>query len=180
MVRGGSWANTIDNARCAARNRNHPDNNINDNSGFRVVVVAAHVSLPLFLACAVVRTRHTLVLARVLCSSNVDRCVSERHGVCLPRRREKNSARQVWSAHSWERHMGQWLASECWQKMSDDIPMSLSRAYTEARAWPGRKTRRARPTCIWRATHPFTISILSGAHSDARSRRTRCWPKFVH
>ena len=73
MVRGGSWANTIDNARCAVRNRNHPDNNINDNNGFRVVVVAAHVSLPLLLVCSLVYTRLSLVLARALGSSNADR-----------------------------------------------------------------------------------------------------------
>jgi len=43
-VRGGAWNNLRDNARCAYRNRNHPDNR-NDNLGFRVVL--SHV-LPFF------------------------------------------------------------------------------------------------------------------------------------
>ncbi|MFQ6102013.1 MAG: SUMF1/EgtB/PvdO family nonheme iron enzyme [Anaerolineae bacterium] len=34
MLRGGSWNNNQNNARCAYRNRNHPDN-WNDNVGFR-------------------------------------------------------------------------------------------------------------------------------------------------
>ncbi|MCP4623278.1 MAG: SUMF1/EgtB/PvdO family nonheme iron enzyme [bacterium] len=33
-MRGGSWINTADNCRCAARNNNHP-NNRNNNTGFR-------------------------------------------------------------------------------------------------------------------------------------------------
>lgn len=36
-MRGGSWNNHHDNARCANRNRNHPTNR-NDNVGFRVCV----------------------------------------------------------------------------------------------------------------------------------------------
>ncbi|MEI7940709.1 MAG: SUMF1/EgtB/PvdO family nonheme iron enzyme [Verrucomicrobiota bacterium] len=36
MLRGGSWNNSADNARCAYRNRNNPDNR-NRNIGFRVV-----------------------------------------------------------------------------------------------------------------------------------------------
>ena len=43
VVRGGSWALTIDYARCAARGRIHPVFIIDDNFGFRVVVVAAPV-----------------------------------------------------------------------------------------------------------------------------------------
>jgi len=43
VVRGGSWNNHRDNARCAYRNRNQPDNR-NDNLGFRVVLRAAPVS----------------------------------------------------------------------------------------------------------------------------------------
>jgi formylglycine-generating enzyme required for sulfatase activity len=35
-VRGGSWNNNHQNARCANRNRNIPDN-FNNNIGFRVV-----------------------------------------------------------------------------------------------------------------------------------------------
>jgi hypothetical protein len=39
VLRGGSWNNNRNNARCAYRNRNEPDN-WNNNIGFRVV--AAH------------------------------------------------------------------------------------------------------------------------------------------
>jgi formylglycine-generating enzyme required for sulfatase activity len=35
-LRGGSWNNNHDNARAAARNNNHPDNDWNNN-GLRVV-----------------------------------------------------------------------------------------------------------------------------------------------
>lgn len=38
VLRGGSFANNTRNARCAARNRNEPDNR-NDNIGFRVAVL---------------------------------------------------------------------------------------------------------------------------------------------
>jgi len=37
VLRGGSWNNNHGNARCAYRNRNHP-NNRNNNVGFRLVV----------------------------------------------------------------------------------------------------------------------------------------------
>ena len=37
VVRGGAFNNNQNNARCAYRNNNHPDNR-NDNIGFRVVV----------------------------------------------------------------------------------------------------------------------------------------------
>ena len=36
VLRGGSWNNNRNNARCAYRNRNEPDN-FNNNIGFRVV-----------------------------------------------------------------------------------------------------------------------------------------------
>jgi hypothetical protein len=36
VLRGGSWNNNQNNARCAYRNRNEPDN-WNNNVGFRVV-----------------------------------------------------------------------------------------------------------------------------------------------
>jgi len=39
-LRGGAFNNNEDNARCAYRNRNNP-NNRNNNIGFRVVVSAA-------------------------------------------------------------------------------------------------------------------------------------------
>ncbi len=37
MVRGGSWNNNRNNARCAYRNQNEPDN-FNNNLGFRLVL----------------------------------------------------------------------------------------------------------------------------------------------
>ncbi|NJN98787.1 MAG: SUMF1/EgtB/PvdO family nonheme iron enzyme [Anaerolineales bacterium] len=37
MLRGGSFNNNENNARCASRNRNNPDNR-NNNIGFRVVL----------------------------------------------------------------------------------------------------------------------------------------------
>lgn len=37
VVRGGSWNNNRNNARCAYRNRNIPDN-FNNNLGFRLVL----------------------------------------------------------------------------------------------------------------------------------------------
>jgi hypothetical protein len=37
VVRGGSWNNNRNNARCAYRNRNEPDN-FNNNLGFRLVL----------------------------------------------------------------------------------------------------------------------------------------------
>ena len=44
VVRGGSWANTIDYVRCAVRGRIHPDDDfIAGSDGFRVVLVAAPV-----------------------------------------------------------------------------------------------------------------------------------------
>ena len=43
VVRGGSWADTLVNARCAVRFRLHPVSHILVNLGFRVVVVAAPV-----------------------------------------------------------------------------------------------------------------------------------------
>ncbi|MCX6081867.1 MAG: SUMF1/EgtB/PvdO family nonheme iron enzyme [Chloroflexi bacterium] len=40
-MRGGSWNNTHNNARCAYRNRNNPDN-FNNNIGFRLVSHESH------------------------------------------------------------------------------------------------------------------------------------------
>jgi Sulfatase-modifying factor enzyme 1 len=48
VVRGGSWNNNSDNARCAIRNRNHTDNR-NNNLGFRVVLRSSHVLQALLL-----------------------------------------------------------------------------------------------------------------------------------
>jgi len=39
VLRGGSWNNNPDNARCAYRNDNNPDND-NDNNGFRLATRA--------------------------------------------------------------------------------------------------------------------------------------------
>jgi hypothetical protein len=50
VVRGGSFNNNQNNARCAFRNRNNP-NNRNNNQGFRVVVVSTTLCvLPEMLA----------------------------------------------------------------------------------------------------------------------------------
>jgi hypothetical protein len=43
VVRGGSYINNDRNVRCAYRNRNTPDN-INDNQGFRVVLLRSRSS----------------------------------------------------------------------------------------------------------------------------------------
>lgn len=45
VLRGGSWNNNRNNARCSYRNRNEPDN-FNNNNGFRVVCSTSLVSLP--------------------------------------------------------------------------------------------------------------------------------------
>jgi formylglycine-generating enzyme required for sulfatase activity len=37
-LRGGSWNNNQRNARVEDRNNNHPDNNWNNNNGFRLVL----------------------------------------------------------------------------------------------------------------------------------------------
>ena len=47
-MRGGAWNNHQDNARCAYRNRNQPDNR-NNNLGFRLVLRSSHVLPPLLL-----------------------------------------------------------------------------------------------------------------------------------
>jgi hypothetical protein len=45
VLRGGSWNNNQNNARCSYRNRNNP-NNRNNNNGFRVVVSHIFPFLP--------------------------------------------------------------------------------------------------------------------------------------
>ncbi|MCX7790134.1 MAG: hypothetical protein N2378_05805 [Chloroflexaceae bacterium] len=40
LLRGGSWNNNRDNARCAYRNDNNPDND-NDNNGLRLATRAS-------------------------------------------------------------------------------------------------------------------------------------------
>ncbi len=45
VLRGGSWNNNQNNARCTYRNRNEPDN-WNNNVGFRVVVAHGLLCLP--------------------------------------------------------------------------------------------------------------------------------------
>lgn len=45
VVRGGSWNNNRNNARCSYRNRNEPDN-FNNNIGFRVVCSTSLLVLP--------------------------------------------------------------------------------------------------------------------------------------
>jgi Sulfatase-modifying factor enzyme 1 len=50
VLRGGSWNNNADNARCAVRNRNNPDNR-NNNIGFRVVLRSPTFFRPFFWLC---------------------------------------------------------------------------------------------------------------------------------
>ncbi len=45
VVRGGSWNNNRNNARCSYRNRNEPDN-FNNNIGFRVVCSTSLCVMP--------------------------------------------------------------------------------------------------------------------------------------
>lgn len=47
VLRGGSWNNNRDNARCAYRNDNNPDND-NDNWGVRLAI---HASRPPEMCC---------------------------------------------------------------------------------------------------------------------------------
>ncbi|MEF8713819.1 MAG: SUMF1/EgtB/PvdO family nonheme iron enzyme [Accumulibacter sp.] len=93
VVRGGSWNNHRDNARCAYRNRNHPGNR-NDNLGFRVVLRSSHVLPPLLLVPPPGGTARRHPRAGRVPEMPVD----SRKRLGRPRRRKKNSARQVWSA----------------------------------------------------------------------------------
>ena len=124
-MRGGSWNNNQDNARCAVRNRNQPDNR-NNNNGFRVVLLcSAHVPLALLLVPPRGGMAHRDYRPGCVPAMRAD--LLKR--VCPPRRRKKNSARLVWSAHN------------------EAIPgRRLCRAYTENWVRPGRTTRRTRPT----------------------------------
>jgi formylglycine-generating enzyme required for sulfatase activity len=45
VLRGGSWNNNRNNARCSYRNRNEPDN-FNNNIGFRLVCSTSFVFMP--------------------------------------------------------------------------------------------------------------------------------------
>jgi len=45
VLRGGSWNNNRNNARCSYRNRNEPDN-FNNNIGFRLVCSTSFVFTP--------------------------------------------------------------------------------------------------------------------------------------
>ncbi len=91
VLRGGGWNNNSNNARAANRDNNAP-NNRNDNNGFRVAVVSAHVRLPLLL-----------VAFNGECDGGV-RPRARPFRKCAPvtavapRRRERNSAGIVWSA----------------------------------------------------------------------------------
>ena len=92
-MRGGSWNNHHDNARCAYRNRNNPDNR-NNNIGFRVVLRSSHVLPPLLLVPPQGETAHRYTRADCVPAMRAD----PRQWICPPRRRKKNSARYVWSA----------------------------------------------------------------------------------
>jgi formylglycine-generating enzyme required for sulfatase activity len=73
VVRGGSWNNTSDNARCAYRNMNKPENR-NNNLGFRVVLRSAHV-LPALLLVSLFRRDDVPVHPHQLRSGNAGRSV---------------------------------------------------------------------------------------------------------
>jgi len=45
VLRGGSWNNNRNNARCSYRNRNEPDN-FNNNIGFRLVCSTSLCDMP--------------------------------------------------------------------------------------------------------------------------------------
>jgi hypothetical protein len=93
VVRGGSWNNHRDNARCAYRNRNQPDNR-NNNIGFRVVLRRSHV-LPALLLVPSPGWNGTPGRAPV----RVPEMPADPPArIRRPRRRKKNSARRVWSA----------------------------------------------------------------------------------
>ena len=103
-MRGGSFNNHYDNARCAYRNRNHPDNR-NNNIGFRVVLRSPHVLPGLFLvpqSCGTARRYNRVDCVPVMRADSVT-CT----WVGPPRRRKKNSARQVWSART-PQSRGRW------------------------------------------------------------------------
>jgi hypothetical protein len=96
LVRGGAWNNNRNNARCAYRNNNHPDNR-NNNLGFRVVLRSSHVLPVLSLAAAALqgrlRWRPQGAPGCHVCSSKCG--VPRTLRATPPRRRRKNSARQV-------------------------------------------------------------------------------------
>jgi hypothetical protein len=83
VVRGGSWNNHRDNARCAYRNRNHPGNR-NDHIGFRVVLRSSHVLQPLLLV-----PPHGGTVRRYTRAGRVPEMpVDPRQRLCRPRRRK--------------------------------------------------------------------------------------------
>jgi hypothetical protein len=86
-VRGGAWNNTSDNARCAYRNRNQPDNR-NNNLGFRVVLRSAHVLPALLLVLLSGETAHRYTRAGCAPAMRADPL----QRVCTPRRRPSSPA----------------------------------------------------------------------------------------
>ncbi len=83
VVRGGSWNNHRDNARCAYRNRNHPGNR-NDKLGFRVVLRSSHVLQPLLL----VPPRGGTVRRHIRAGRVPEMPADPRQRFCRPRRRK--------------------------------------------------------------------------------------------
>ncbi|MEA3274248.1 MAG: SUMF1/EgtB/PvdO family nonheme iron enzyme, partial [Pseudomonadota bacterium] len=93
VVRGGSWYGPGDGARCASRRRFQPAFR-NYYLGFRLVLRSAHVLPALLLVPLSCETAHRYTRTVCVPAMRAD----PRQGVCPPRRRKKNSARQVWSA----------------------------------------------------------------------------------
>ena len=85
MVRGGSWNNNQDNARCAYRN-NNPDNS-NNNVGFRVVSHTSAESGPAMPRVAPHRRRPR--------GAEAKRCLQRRDGAACPRLARAMRAREA-------------------------------------------------------------------------------------
>jgi hypothetical protein len=80
VLRGGAWNNNADNARCAVRNRNDPDNR-NNNIGFSVVLRSPTFFRPFFWLRVHFWLRHAqrrFGIPVPLPSGNAGRCVQTR------------------------------------------------------------------------------------------------------
>jgi hypothetical protein len=105
VVRGGGWNNHRSAARCAYRNRNHPDNR-NNNLGFRVVLCCSHV-----LPCAhpasssggamptAIALRHSRNAGRLLCGfadrGETGRTAPDRSGLYACRKAGRNAGHRL-------------------------------------------------------------------------------------
>ncbi|MDS4022047.1 MAG: SUMF1/EgtB/PvdO family nonheme iron enzyme [Candidatus Competibacter sp.] len=87
VLRGGSWNNHRDNARCAYRDEDDPDFRAG-HDGFRVVLLSAHVLPPLLLVPSSRRDGAPGYPSRFVPAMRAD----PRQRVGPPRRRKNNSA----------------------------------------------------------------------------------------